>query len=145
MLFRQSARQLMYQREAREDAEGGRALGWASIAIGLAELCAPKQVQNLLGIEDRAHQRGILRVLGVRELCHGVGILTETKPTPQMTTGVWSRVAGDVLDSALLGVAAVKTKKPASFAAVAASVMAIGLADAYYAQRLARHQDDYAS
>jgi hypothetical protein len=41
-----------------------------------------------------------------------------------------------------------KTKKPASFAAVAAvaaSVMAIGLADAYYAQRLARHQDDYAS
>lgn len=143
MFGRQSMKELMYRQQMEEDTQGGRALGWTSIAIGLAEVCAPKQVENLLGIEDTPEQRGVLRILGVRELCHGFGILTEDRPTPQMTVGVVSRCAGDVLDTVLLGVAAMKTKRPGMFAAVAASVMAIGLADMYYAQRLARHQQDY--
>ena len=132
----------MSYRQAMRDVEGARGLGWASIGIGLAELAAPKQVQSLLGIEDRPAHRGILRVLGVRELMHGFGILADTRPTRAMTAGVWSRVAGDALDTALLGVAATKTKHPAKFAAVAAAVMGIGLLDVIYALRLLRHHDD---
>lgn len=124
--------------QAKADVEGARALGWASIGIGLAELVAPKQIQDLLGIEDRPTHRGILRVLGIRELMHGISILSEDQPDTGMAAGVWSRVAGDALDTALLGMAATKTKRPGSFAAVSAAIMGIGAADLYYAQRLTR-------
>jgi hypothetical protein len=118
------------------DAEFGRGLGWASIAIGLTEVLAPRQVENMLGLEDTPDRRGVLRVLGVRELCHGIGILTENEVSERMKVGVWSRVAGDVLDSALLGIAATKTKKPFAFAVVTGMVLAIGLADLLCAKRL---------
>jgi hypothetical protein len=134
------------QRNEKNDATAGaRALGWGSIGIGLMELLAPDRVQSMLGIEDRASHRGILRALGVRELMHGIGILTEDRPTPQLTSGVWARVAGDVLDSALLGVAATKTKRPSSFAAMAAMVTGIGIADVVYAVKVKRHEDWYGS
>jgi hypothetical protein len=118
------------------DTDFARGLGWASLAIGLTELLAPKQVQNLLGIDDTADSRGTIRALGVRELCHGAAILTEDRPTEQLKNAVWSRVAGDVLDTAFLGVAATRTKSPAKFAVTAASVMAIGVLDLLCAKRL---------
>src|SRR5688572_20192321 len=90
------------------DTAGARGLGWASIGIGLAEIAAPRQVQNLMGLEDRPTHRGVLRVLGVREIMHGLSILTERRPTGAMAAGLWSRVAGDALDTVLLGVAATK-------------------------------------
>jgi len=119
-----------------QDTEFARGLGWASIAIAAAEIAMPRQVEKLLGIDDTPDTRGTLRALGVRELCQGVCILTEDGPTEQMRSGVWARVAGDVLDTAFLGAAAMKTKKPGLFAAVAASVMAIGVADLLCAKRL---------
>lgn len=121
--------------------EAARGLGWASVGIGLAEIAAPGQVQRMLGIEDRPQHRGILRVLGVRELLHGFCILTEDRPNAAMNAAVWSRVAGDVLDTALLGVAAAKTRRPGSFAGVAASVLAIGLMDMLTALRVQRRQN----
>ena len=123
---------------------GSRSLGWVSIGIGLAELAAPRQVQSLLGLEDRPSHRGILRVLGIRELMQGVSILTEKDPTRQMATSVWSRVAGDWLDKAVLSAAASKTRHPARFAAVSASVVGIGLLDKYFSWQLLqqrRHDD----
>ena len=125
--------------EEKADTQMGQALGWASIGIGLAEIAAPGKVQELLVIEDRASHRGILRVLGVRELMHGFALLTEEKPSREMTNSVWGRVAGDVLDTAVLGVAATKTKAPGRFAAVAAAVMGIGALDLLSAMRLERH------
>ena len=135
---------LLPNRDVRSDTDGARALGWASIGIGLSELAAPANVENLLGLEDRPERRGILRVLGVRELMHGIGILTEQKPTPQLAAGVWSRVAGDVLDMALLGIAATKTKRPGKFAVVASMVGAIGVLDTVFALRLLRDARRYA-
>ena len=111
-----------------------RALGLASIGIGLAEIAAPRQVQQLLGLDDKADQRGTLRVLGVRELMHGVSLLAGGKPR-KLRAGIWSRVAGDALDSALLSAAATKTRRPAMFAAITALVLAIGVADALCAAR----------
>ena len=127
-------------RQEAKDVQGARALGWASIGIGLTELLATKKVQDLLGLDDRPTHRGILRVLGVRELCHGIGLLSKTESNGQMTAAMWSRVAGDALDSALLGVAAAKTKNPASFGVVAAMVAGIGVADLLFAQRLTKDQ-----
>lgn len=119
--------------------QGARALGWASLGIGAAELLAPQQVEQLLGLEHRPNQQGILRTLGVRELIHGVGLLTERRPDRQLRSGIWARVAGDVLDSALLGLAATRTRRPGAFAAVAATVAVIGALDLYFAMKIDRY------
>ena len=119
------------------DTEFARGLGWASIAIGLTEILAPGQVNNMLGLDDTPDHRGTLRVLGVRELAQGISILTEDRAGDTMKAGVFARVAGDVIDSAALGMAATKTKKPFAFAVVTAMVLGIGLADVLCAKRLA--------
>ncbi|MEA2708489.1 MAG: hypothetical protein QOF78_1090 [Phycisphaerales bacterium] len=121
-----------------DDVEMARGLGWVSIAIGVTELFAPHKVSELLGLKDMPQRRGTIRVLGVRELCHGVGILTENEPNHKLKAGVFSRVAGDVLDSALLGVAAAKTNKPIQFAVISAMVLGIGVADLLCSKRLAQ-------
>jgi hypothetical protein len=134
----------MFYDEKESAVEGARCLGWGSIGIGLTELAAPDRVASMLGIEDSEAHRGVIRALGAREFMHGVGILTERRPTPQLAAGIWSRVLGDVLDTALLGVAAMKTRRPGSFAAVAAVVSAIGVMDMLYAVRVSRHVESYA-
>lgn len=108
-----------------------RGLGWASLGIGLTEIAAPHQVENWLGISDGQNTQ-VLRAMGVREIMHGVDILSHRDPT----AGVWSRVAGDVLDTALLGLAAMKTQRPKSFAIVAAMVLGIGILDYITAKHL---------
>jgi hypothetical protein len=130
----------MHNYHRSEVESGSRAMGLASIGIGLAELAAPRFVESLLGLEHQPRQRGILQALGVRELMHGIGILTAENGDGQLTSGLWARVAGDVLDTALLGMAATKTKHPGRFAAVAAAVAAIGIADWYLASKASEHQ-----
>ena len=76
-----------------------RALGWLSICLGVTEIAAPGAVARLAGINGR---RGLVRALGVREIAHGVGILSRRKPVGWL----WSRVFGDVVDLAILGNAA---------------------------------------
>jgi hypothetical protein len=112
--------------------EHAQLLGWASIGIGLSELLAPRAIeQKCLGIGN-GQNTGVLRVLGVREICHGIDLLSHRDPAP----GVWARVLGDVLDTVVLAAAGRKTKRPVSFGATAASVMAIGIADALFASRV---------
>jgi hypothetical protein len=108
-----------------EDAPTARVLGLASFAIGIAELTAPDRIQSMLGLEPTRQRTGILRVLGVRELCHGLDILTQKQPAKSL----WARVLGDVLDTALFAAAAPQTKDPLSFAANGAALMTIGAAD----------------
>ncbi|HYF49340.1 MAG TPA: hypothetical protein VEJ63_08040 [Planctomycetota bacterium] len=101
-----------------------RALGIASIGIGLAEVLAPKKLERAMGINN-GQNTGILRALGARELMHGVDILAHRNPIP----GVWGRVAGDMLDGVLLAAAMKKTRRQGAFAAMAASVLLIGALD----------------
>lgn len=115
------------------DAKMGRALGWASLGIGLAEILAPKFLEKTMGIGDH---RGLLRSLGARELVSGLGILSQRRPTQGMAAGLWSRVAGDVMDLSLLGAAARRSSKPGALAVVVALVLGIFLADAWYATRV---------
>ena len=69
-----------------------RGLGWFSIGLGLTELLAPRAITRTLGLQG---QEGLVRAFGVRELGHGMLSLSVDKQA-----GLWSRVAGDVLDSA---------------------------------------------
>src|ERR1700704_3962375 len=74
-----------------------RSLGWFSIGIGVAEVVAPRRMEKLIGVRDD-HRRTI-RAMGLREITHGVGILSR----PRAAGWVWSRVGGDVADLAFLG------------------------------------------
>jgi uncharacterized membrane protein len=92
-------------------------LGWFSVGLGLAEVCAPRQLARAIGLAPRlprgwvdhlprALTRGLedehtatLRLFGLREIGTGLAILTRRRPTGSL----WARVAGDVLDLGLLG------------------------------------------
>jgi len=118
---------------AATDHHASQCLGWASIAVGLTEIFAPKQLEKTMGVGN-GQVTGILRVLGVREIMHGIDILSHDDPTP----GVWSRVFGDLLDGVLLTAAATQTKKPGGLAAVFAAVTPLVLADMIFAPRLSK-------
>src|SRR3954464_13702769 len=118
----QNQRFLMFEEKTAETT--ARALGVASIGIGLTEIAAPEKLEEIMGIGN-GQNTGILRVLGVREIMHGVDLLTHENPTP----GVWARVAGDMLDGVLLGIVPAKTRRPGGFAAICAAVLPVVVAD----------------
>jgi len=101
-----------------------RALGVASFGVAAAELLAPRQLEQTMGIGN-GEITGIMRVLGVRELMHGIDILTHENPKP----GIWARVAGDMLDGVVLAIAGAKSRNISGFAAVAAAVAPVVIAD----------------
>jgi hypothetical protein len=73
-------------------------LGWFSIALGLAEVVVPRALARFIGVRP---QPVLLPALGLREITSGIGILAQERPVGW----VWSRVAGDAMDLALLGAA----------------------------------------
>jgi len=91
------------QTETASDGAGmAKALGWFSIALGAAEIAAPNMLSRAIGLRpDRRSQR-VFRAMGLREVLAGIAILMR----PRGPRRVWSRVAGDALDLALLGTAA---------------------------------------
>ena len=99
------------------------ALGWLSIGLGLAQLLAPRSLARASGLTGVSPLW--IRVIGLRELACGVGLLRgETRPAWR-----WSRVAGDAMDLSLLGVAMTSRRNArtrlAATAAVVAGVTAI--------------------
>jgi uncharacterized membrane protein len=94
-----------YQRLADEDrGTGGESLadflGMFSVGLGLAEVVAPGIVARVCGIDhEDDRNRSTIRAMGLREIGHGIAILSNQQPEK----AVWSRVAGDALDLALLG------------------------------------------
>lgn len=72
-----------------------RFLGVFSIALGIAEVVAPRALARALGMEGR---ESLIRGYGLREIATGVGILASEDPAPW----IWGRVAGDALDLATL-------------------------------------------
>lgn len=86
----------------RQEQRGGQlgvALGWLSIGLGLAALLAPRGIARAAGLPASTL---LLRAIGVRELVCGIGLLNQ----PAAPAWRWSRVAGDAMDMAMLGVAA---------------------------------------
>ena len=115
-------------------------LGWFSIGLGLAELVAPRQVANLIGLEDKGHRNGTLRLYGLREIAAGIGILSQ----PQPAGWLWARVAGDMLDLASLGVAFTsKDRSAGKLAGATAAVAGVTALDILTAQRLSQSSNGF--
>src|SRR4051812_25844223 len=73
-------------------------LGWFSVGLGMAEALAPRAMSRGVGVDPDENSGG-MRAMGLREIGHGLAILTNQQPTKAL----WARVAGDALDLALLG------------------------------------------
>lgn len=112
-----------------------RGLGWFSIGLGVAQLIAPRRLGRLIGVR-REHEL-LMRLLGLREITSGIGILTQRRPT----NWVWSRVGGDVMDLALLGTSLQGgAARPSRVAAATAAVAGVTALDYFCGQELRRGQ-----
>ena len=108
-----------------------RGLGWFSVGLGLAELLAPRAIAKISGVSNT--HTGLIRLYGLRELAAGITIFVQEKPTE----GVWSRVAGDALDLASLGVAFTSPDaKRGRVAFATANVLAVTALDLICAKQL---------
>ncbi len=74
-------------------------LGWFSIALGVAEVVAPRSMARLIGARPNDGTDSTLRVFGAREIAAGVAILRQ----PDRARWLWSRVGGDAIDLSCLG------------------------------------------
>ena len=106
------------------------ALAGFSIVLGLAQLLAPRAVGRAIGVGEFPV---LMRLLGVREITSGLGLLSRRQPSRWS----WSRVIGDAIDLGLLGAAATRAngdmRRIASAAVTVAGVTAL---DVYASRRL---------
>ncbi|HYY56917.1 MAG TPA: SRPBCC family protein [Pyrinomonadaceae bacterium] len=108
-----------------------RGLGWFSIGLGLAELLAPRGIAKISGVRGNT---GFIRLMGLREICHGIGIFSQGR---RPAAAVWARVAGDALDLAALGAAFASPESNKGRVAFAtANVLAVTALDVLCAQQL---------
>ena len=68
-------------------------LGWVSIGLGIGEILAPRALSRLIGT---TRQPRMMRLMGIRKLAAGVGMLTQERPAGWL----WARAGGDLLDVA---------------------------------------------
>lgn len=68
-------------------------LGWVSIGLGVGEILAPRALSRLIGT---TRQPRMMRLMGVRKLASGLGMLTQARPAGWL----WARAGGDLLDVA---------------------------------------------
>lgn len=96
-----------------------RGLAFFSIGLGLAELLAPRPLARFIGVDE--DNDNLLRLLGLRELGAGMGIMQGNA-----AGFVWSRVAGDAMDLALLG-KALRSRKSERNRVIGAMVAVAGV------------------
>jgi hypothetical protein len=107
-----------------------RGLGWFSIALGIAEVVAPRALARSLGMKG---QEGLIAAYGLREIATGIGILASKDPTPW----IWGRVAGDGLDLATLATGLEgNNPKKGNVGIAMAAVAGVTALDVYCAQVL---------
>ncbi|MBV9010343.1 MAG: SRPBCC family protein [Verrucomicrobia bacterium] len=111
-------------------------LGWFSIALGAVELFAPRALSKLIGVEPKSL---LMPALGLREVTSGLGILNK-----RGTAGwLWSSVAGDVMDLALLGAARMSDDSDdRRVEGAAAAVLGVTALDVYAAVQHSRYAVD---
>jgi uncharacterized membrane protein len=108
-----------------------RGLGWFSIGLGMTELLAPRLIASITGVPKT--RTGLIRLYGLREIASGITIFSQEEPTE----GVWSRVAGDAMDLASLGMAFTSPNaKPGRIAFATANVLAVTALDLICAKQL---------
>jgi hypothetical protein len=122
------------ERNLADGRTAARMMGWFSLGLGAAEVLAPKRVTSMLGVSER--HAPLVVSYGLREIASGVGVLSDRTPA----TGMWSRVAGDALDLATLGVALRASERRRYVIAAMGFVAAALAADAFVARKLSQHR-----
>jgi uncharacterized membrane protein len=108
------------------------ALGYFSLGLASAQVAAPEAVARAIGLKRGSTSTTVMRAVGVRELGAGAGLLADQSHAP---VWLWARVAGDMIDLALLGAALTdKRNHRGRVAAALASVGAVTAADAIAAR-----------
>jgi uncharacterized membrane protein len=101
-----------------------RALGWFGVGLGVVQLVAPRGFGRSIGVEA---PEWLLRLIGLREIANGLGILTQPEPRPWIE----ARATGDLMDLALLGLAfnsrSANRDRVAAAVAITAGVTALDL------------------
>ncbi len=72
-----------------------------SLSLGLLQVPPPNRFSTWIGVPPRSDRRAGVRAVGARELGAAAGLLAQPRPV-----WMWSRVAGDAMDLALLARAA---------------------------------------
>src|SRR4051794_26432273 len=127
---------------ARPEDDVARFLGYFSLGLGTPQTTAPSAVNRLIGVRDDAKARTWQLVVGVRELAVAAGILTRRHPVEW----TWARVAGDVMDLALLRLALQHhTVHPERTMAAMGAVAGIAVADVLESVRLTGRTNGYAT
>jgi uncharacterized membrane protein len=107
-------------------------LGLFSVALGTLELVAPRNVSRALGLKPSAATTGVIQAMGLRELASGAGILSN----PGSKEWIGSRVGGDVVDLALLGVGLMRSQRPVRTLLAAAAVAGVAALDLVATEKL---------
>ncbi|HEX7012868.1 MAG TPA: SRPBCC family protein [Steroidobacteraceae bacterium] len=117
-----------------EDRQLAQVLGWVSIGLGLVELAAPRALGRAIGV---GHHPIVLRLLGLREITTGIGLLSERA----LGDWAWARVAGDAMDLTLLGAASRSSDaETGKIALTTTAVLGVTAFDTYAARRLTASQ-----
>ena len=114
-------------------------LGWFSLGLGVAQVVAPDAISRLIGVDDDNRNTEFMRAMGMREISHGVAILANARPEK----AVWSRVAGDMLDLAVLGkIAANPANDRGRTLGATLAVLGVTALDYYTAKQLSRIDEE---
>lgn len=97
-------------------------LGCFSVALGTAELLAPRAIARLIGVNPTDATLTTLRGFGAREIASGVAILAQ----PHDARWMWARVGGDAIDLSALG-AAMRDDDTSTGRATAAALAVLGV------------------
>jgi uncharacterized membrane protein len=113
-----------------------RLLGLASAGLGVPMLVRTDAVARLAGVDDDAEAGPVIQAVGARELVHAALLLLGPH------RAVWTRVAGDAMDLAVLGQALSSRtgERRARVRAVTAAVAGITALDLWVARRTSREQ-----
>jgi uncharacterized membrane protein len=137
----------------RTDKKLARFLGVVSVALGVPQTFMPDRFAKFIGvIDDRPTRfwsrrgdpaaddrtRFWTRVVGVREHVAAAGLLTRPRPVGWL----WARLAGDVMDLVLLGVAFRKADDRQRLTAATGAVVGVAALDALAAVSMSRTSQD---
>jgi uncharacterized membrane protein len=93
----------------------------------------PKKLAELIGVDPDGWTPIVLRAMGLREIAAGFGVLAQ----PRRPAPLWARVAGDLVDLGLLGLAAgTKRTSGARLAGAVAAVAGVMALDIVAAKKI---------
>lgn len=110
----------------------GLGLGIFSLALGAAEVIAPKRIAGFLGLDPDGPATTTIRAFGLREIAAGLMLVRG----PAFSTNVWNRVLGDSLDIGSLLLALRTSRKPIAVAGALAFVGGVTALDVWTARAL---------